>query len=129
MKLFSRFQGRLVVKIDWFDNLFFHRQPQAASFIFIFLDSRCRNPENTLRHEYGHCVQLRMLGLFRYIKYVAVPSVRGFRQRMTTAQYYSQPWEYVADQFGGAIRFSYEADAASRAWEYWNRAKGKRKIK
>ena len=129
MKLISRYRDRIVVKIDWFDNLFFHRRPQAASFIFLFIDSREPDMENILRHEYGHSVQLRMLGLFRYIRYIARPSVRGYRRPMTVREYYSQPWEYIADLFGGAIRRSYLPDANSAAWNYWIPLKKKKRYR
>lgn len=123
MKLFSFYKGRLVMRIDWFDNLFFHRRPQAASFGVLFIDSRDSDLENTLRHEYGHAVQLKMLGLYRYIRYIARPSVRGYRTRMTELAYYSQPWEYIADVFGGAVRPEYSPETCTRAWEYWEQIK------
>lgn len=125
MKLFSIYRKRLVVRIDWFDDLFFRRRPQAASFGIIFIDSRFPNFENTLRHEYGHTVQMKMLGWFRYLRYIARPSVKGYRASLTPLQYYSQPWEYIADVFGGAVRPAYEKGAPVRAWEYWDQIKRK----
>jgi len=33
--------------------------------------------------------------------------------------YYSQPWEYIAEVYGDVRRGSYESGAAERAFIYW----------
>ena len=90
-----------------------HSMKRRSSFAVdgvIFLDRRLRQIrsdtviEQTLRHEWGHTVQERMLGHGRWLRAVAVPSVRGFRQELPTAVYYRQPWERSADFYGTVQR-------------------------
>ncbi len=56
---------------------------------------------NTVRHEYGHCVQLDEVGMLKYLVFVAGPSVKGYWSGLSDSAYYSQPWEYGADMYGG----------------------------
>jgi len=79
--------------------------------------------DNLLKHEYGHVVQLGLLGFTNYCKYVAVPSISVFWASEQVAwlndSYYSFPWEYQADQFGGAShRYAPWADDISSI--YWS---------
>ena len=63
------------------------------------------NFENTLRHEYGHTVQMENLGLVRFFVKVAVPSViynlKSRKDSELHNMYYCMPWERAADFYGG----------------------------
>ena len=94
--------------------VFWHSMARRSSFAVddvIFLDRRLQQPsfpdavrEQTLRHEWGHTVQERMLGRRRWLRAVALPSVRGFRKELPTAVYFRQPWERSADFYGSVQR-------------------------
>ena len=112
---FSNYKGTLVIKTP-FDASF--------SFGFIGLSSQQQNSE-TLKHEYGHTIQLENMGVQRYITNVVVPSVTINildRQGKLPYDYYSYPWEAEANQLGGVI--------LSQSWKptlpqdgynsYWN---------
>ena len=69
--------------------------------------------EDGMRHEYGHTVQSVHLGWF-YLFVIGLPSLLGniwdriAHQKWTYAKsykwYYSQPWEKMADFYGGVNR-------------------------
>jgi hypothetical protein len=61
------YNGRLILKTPF---------KVSASFGVIFM-SKKQNSLVTLRHEYGHIIQLKTIGLFRFIVTVAIPSVTG----------------------------------------------------
>jgi hypothetical protein len=65
----------------------------------MFLNKKAKDP-NTVRHEWGHFVQLGIMGVGSYIPTVAIPSILSGDR----ADYYSLPWERMADFFGGANR-------------------------
>jgi len=90
---FSNYKGALVVKTP-FDASF--------SFGFIGLSTQQQNT-NTLKHEYGHTVQMENMGVGSYIVDVAVPSVAINildRQGKLPYDYYSYPWEAEANKLG-----------------------------
>ena len=68
---------------------------------------------NTLRHEYGHTVQLDNLGAVDYALLV-VPSFTCAtldHLGLLNIDYYSLPWEFEADMYGNVVsRNSYEED-------------------
>ena len=62
---------------------------------------------NLIRHEYGHFLQLQNKGYLAYTFEVAIPSFTGsilYKMGRLPFNYYSQPWEYEADQLGGVNR-------------------------
>ena len=63
------------------------------------------NFEHTLRHEYGHTVQMKQLGIISYTRRVAVPSVAynimSRNNAVLNSLYYCMPWERAADYYGG----------------------------
>ena len=60
----------------------------------------------TLRHEYGHSIQERILGV-SYLSTIAIPSVLNyFYGSDDNKVYYSLPWERTADWLGGVRRGS-----------------------
>ena len=93
-----------------------------ASFSFGLIGlSRYQQSAAMLRHEYGHRLQLRKLGLWRYIRRVAVPSVTAnllSRRDKLPYDYYGSPWEAEADQLGQVQRCRdnrpWPAEAATR---------------
>lgn len=92
------YRGRLVVKTP-FDA--------SASCGIIFL-SRKQNDIQTLHHEYGHILQLKAMGFFRFLARVIVPSLMGNllnrMGRISGGEYYGLPWEREADMLGGVQR-------------------------
>lgn len=90
---FSCYKGTLVLKTAF-----------CASFSFGFIGlSRKQQNLNTLKHEYGHRLQLKRMGFFRYLFKVACPSVTInilHRIRKLPYEYYSYPWEKEADELG-----------------------------
>ena len=117
--LFAFYKGRLVIKIDAFDDCFMDGEPQGASFGIIFIDSRRSNFSEDLKHEWGHTVQYASMGPINYLLYVAIPSVKGYKSDLSTLDYYSQPWEYTADRFGGVSGRQYREGAEEAGWRYY----------
>lgn len=58
----------------------------------------------TLDHEYGHLLQLLILGLPVYLFLYALPSFICYWSGVPESHYYRLPWEYIADRLGGAKR-------------------------
>ena len=77
-----------------------------------------------LVHEYGHTIQLQELGVWDYYKYVVKPSVSRYNKTKdgpySWDSYYSTPWEYQADQYGGVTR-NYKPWASESSERYWDR--------
>ena len=92
---FSNYNGKLVVKT-----------PFDASFYFGFIGLSIQQQNiNTLKHEYGHAIQMETMGVGRYITDVFVPSVTINildRNGDLPYDYYSYPWEAEANKLGGS---------------------------
>ncbi|MBQ4594130.1 MAG: RHS repeat-associated core domain-containing protein, partial [Akkermansia sp.] len=100
---FSSYNGTLVLKLPFMDS-------NAFSFGVIVTGSDL--DETTLRHEYGHKVQLGIMGWKDYIGQVAIPSLTiNILDRMGNLpyNYYTYPWEATADNFGGVKNRRYYA--------------------
>jgi len=93
--VFSSYRGVLVIKTDF-----------EASFSFGFIGlSKSQQTPDTLKHEYGHTVQLEQLGFSDYVSDVTIPSILTNildRQGTLTYDYYSYPWEAEANELGGS---------------------------
>ena len=79
--------------------------------------------EETLKHEYGHTVQLETMGVLNYINDVALPSVTAWVVETIYKlpfDYHSSPWESEADNYGGVNRNHSEVRP-------WNTSDGKYK--
>ena len=92
---FSSYHGRLVIKT-----------PFSSSFSFgvIGLGTDPQN-EDILRHEYGHCLQMNDLGLYKYVTDVFIPSATINilnKYDKLPYDYYSYPWEAEANKLGGS---------------------------
>ena len=106
-KYVAFYKGRVVVKLPIGTD--------AASFGIIFLgqDVAKRNDAvETVQHEYGHTKQLLRMGPLVYATCVAAPSVNcNLLDRIGWLKYdyYSFPWDYEADKYGGVNRGNYES--------------------
>lgn len=111
--IISSYKEAFIIKLPIGNNAF--------SYGIIVLGNKNKSI-NTVRHEYGHYLQLKELGIINYTKYIAIPSLRGFWGGVKYSDYYSQPWEYGADLYGGVIRdnYIYEDDAYEKYIEYWD---------
>ena len=70
---------------------------------------------NTVKHEYGHSIQERILGISYWTR-IAIPSMLYYeydkKTNGTSVDYFSTPWEYSADQMGGVKRnFAYKQNS------------------
>lgn len=95
---FSAYKNTLVIKPPIGDK--------AASFGVIILGNGRRDTD-TVKHEYGHRVQLDNMGIGKYITDVAIPSVTANilqRKGKLPYDYYGSIWESEADRFGGVNR-------------------------
>ncbi len=73
---------------------------RSGSFGVLFITRETNereNPEDIVRHEYGHFKQLQELGLINYALCIGLPSWKQWG----TGEYYSKPWEITADIYGG----------------------------
>ena len=105
---FAFYKGQLVVKQEWAIS-----DGRSASFGIMFLHVDERDPR-TVKHEWGHYVQLWQMGLPGYIVNVAIPS---YTSDGSDPYYYSNPWERMADFWGGVYRDSGYRDGAL-AWGF-----------
>ena len=88
---FSSYKGVLVLRIPG-------KRSGSLGIIFLTHGSNSfENPEDIVRHEYGHTKQLERLGLMKYLLCIALPSW----QKWGSKDYYDKPWEVTADIYGG----------------------------
>ena len=106
---YAFYKGRLVIRHS------IKNQTSCAIGGIIFLNRNLatNSPESieTVKHEYGHTVQESILGFSKYVRYIAIPSLK----HRDPTNYYSNPWELTADLFGGVERpggASYYVDGA-----------------
>lgn len=95
---FSNYNGTVVFKT---------KNDASFSFGIIGLSNR-QQDANILKHEYGHTVQMKNNGPWRYFWDVAIPSVTiNLLDRMDRLpyDYYSYPWEAEANRLGGSSLF------------------------
>ncbi len=97
------------------NGLYFFKSGYLSSFSlgnYIFINQR-QDTETTRKHEFGHSIQSKYLGVF-YLILIGLPSVIGnmidrvFHKKWTKVKrikwYYSQPWEKAADKLGRVNR-------------------------
>ena len=105
---FAFYKGILVIRT----NL-----DRSGSFGILFISRKENmrdNPEDVVRHEHGHTVQLAQLGIVKYAFCIFVPSCF---QWGSNPEYYRRPWEITADIFGGVQSRSYPGYEAA-GFEY-----------
>ena len=117
----STYKGIPVLKLPFGGNGAF-----SAGIIFWGSDVGADAESVTLlKHEYGHAVHLSQIGWESYITWVLIPSVVNYYRGVEYDDYYSQPWEYIADMLGGVERMSgsqpyvYTPDSQTSANEYY----------
>ena len=88
----SAYKGQLVVR--WAPPN--GRSASVGPLMFL----RPREKENTLRHEAGHYVQYKELGIAKYGIGIFLPSMLNDEPK----GYYDRPWEVTADMYGGVDR-------------------------
>ena len=108
------YKGSVIVKAPIGNNAF--------SFGVIVMGNETSDVDD-VRHEYGHYVHMSQVGLDTYFATAAIPSLIGFWSGVDYSDYYSQPWEYVADCLGGVSRdngnYAYADWAGGVAIGYW----------
>jgi len=115
---FAFYKGAPVLKVPFMgDNAF------SCGTIFMGKDEGLKPVD--VRHEYGHYLQLKEIGMPKYLKFVAIPSLVDYWGGTSREDYYSQPQEYIADIYGKANRtdYKYKEDAGVRANAYWDYVK------
>ena len=114
---FSSYKGAIYIKMPISNNAF--------SFGIIIFGNK-NDSVYTVRHEYGHYLQLKEYGLYKYIKYIAIPSMYGYWNDVSYYEYYSLPWEYGAELYGNVNRtdYKYNDDVMVRYNEYINMING-----
>ncbi|MCR3905882.1 MAG: RHS repeat-associated core domain-containing protein [Tenericutes bacterium] len=89
-KYFSFYKGSLVIR---------HSLPVSSCALFgLVILNKNETRTSTVKHEWGHTQQYKMMGTVNYIFYIAIPSVRGYLS--DEPRYYAQPWEHSADILG-----------------------------
>ena len=88
---FSSYKGHFVLRTN---------RKRSGSFWILFISRRVnkyKNPEDVGRHEYGHALQLKEMGLIKYTVFIGIPSLLN----LGNGYYYDKPWEITADILGG----------------------------
>lgn len=78
----------------------------GISFGLIILGSKVRSKE-LLLHEYGHVLQLKKLGFWKYLFKIFIPSVTASildKKGRLPYDYYGSPWEAEADTLAHVAR-------------------------
>ena len=118
-KIIAVYRGRLVLKIGGFKG-------RSFSFGFMFLSPKLKAGDefarDMVRHEYGHTVQLKQMGLAAYIKKIAIPSVKS---KVKGPEYYEQKWEVTADVDGGVVTRVHDELNVQAARDYVKPVKGR----
>jgi hypothetical protein len=119
----SMYKGKTVIKLPMGDAAF--------SFGILFIGdgvSGGLDPVNVVKHEYGHSVHMDLIGPIAYTIDVAIPSLKGFWFGCDEYDnYYSQPYEYLADYFGQVTNritisgepYPYQKGVASYSRDYF----------
>ena len=110
---FSCYKGVFVLRINGdrsgsFGAIFLTRETNARS-----------NPEDVVRHEYGHTKQLEQLGLLKYAIFIGIPSWRN----LGSGNYYDKPWEITADIYGGVESRYHSQDNINQGYAYLEKCK------
>ena len=89
---FAFYKGCLVIRTNG-------KRSGSFGVLFITRETNTRDyPEDVIRHEYGHTVQLAQLGVVKYALCIGLPSLFEWG---SDQEYYRRPWEITADIFGG----------------------------
>ena len=94
---FSSYKNTFVLKIGKYSG---------AYLFFIWMGKKVTDAD-LVKHEYGHKLQRKKLGFFKYIGKIFVPSFLCHKlmlKKKLPYSYYSLPFEYEADILGGVKR-------------------------
>ena len=83
----------------------------AFSFGMVFIGEAGAKDPNLVKHEYGHVRHMRKIGTTNYLYKVVIPSVVCYWVNINNDEYnyYSAPFEYIADVLG-------DVDSSSREY-------------
>ena len=88
--------------------------------IFLTRETNSRsNPEDMLRHEYGHAVQMKKLGVVKYLTNILIPS---WREWGSNQDYYSREVEITADVLGGVESRSHTSEDIAAGFDYLDKS-------
>ena len=87
---FSAYKGKVVVRTN------LNRSGSYGALFITRETNQRKNPEDVVRHEYGHTKQLDKLGVVKYTACIGVPSLFEWGD----GEYYDKPWEVTADIYG-----------------------------
>ena len=76
--------------------------------------SNSANPEDTVRHEYGHTRQFAEMDPITYALMIGIPSWLNFG----SGPYYDKPWEVTADIYGGVVSRDHSQQVCDRGNTY-----------
>jgi hypothetical protein len=96
----SFYKGQFVIRGD-----FKISNNRSFSFGIMFLDRSIDDTaygRDTVKHEWGHFVQLGIVGIPKFLGFYAVPSMLS-----KSKYYYSLPWERSADLIGGVSGYNW----------------------
>ena len=106
---FSSYNGVLVIRTDG-------DRSGSLGIIFLTRETNSRDfPQDIVRHEYGHVVQLKQVGLFNYLLGIGLPSWRKWE---SVDDYYSARYEITADILGGVESRIYTTAEYYTAFSY-----------
>ena len=71
------------------------------SFGIMFVDKGTWVMPDTIKYEYGHFIQMGILGVSKYTLGIAIPSL--IKSQTYKGHYESQLWERKTEWFGGEI--------------------------
>ena len=87
---FSSYKGCIVIRTN---------MKRSGSFGILFISRKSNKfkvPEDVVRHEYGHALQLKKMGVIKYTIFIGIPSLLNLGK----GKYYDKPWEITADILG-----------------------------
>ena len=84
--------------------------------IFLTHETNYRaNPEDMVRHEYGHAVQMKQLGILKYTTNIFLPS---WLEWGSNPNYYSREFEVTADVLGGVTSRTHTPEDVLAGFNY-----------
>jgi len=116
---FSSYKEKLVIRTN---------MKRSGSFGILFVSRKlnsCKTPEDIVRHEYGHAIQLNELGLIKYTFYIGIPSFFQWGD----GRYYDKPWEVTADLYGKVLSRKHEELTIEKGIQYLNEVRNNRVLK
>ncbi len=103
----SFYKGQFVVRVNFsFTN---HRSFSMGA---MFLEKG--ESTTTVRHEWGHFIQLAIVGVPKYFIFYGIPSMAN----LGSGYYYNKPWERSADLFGGVSRQQHSSSSIYESIAY-----------